>query len=302
VYHAADWIAVIFNPSFPYRMTHMLLASVLTVSFLLVGLSAWQLLRGVASRSAPGVLRLGLVLAAIAAPLQIVAGDLHGLNTLHHQPQKIAAMEGVWQTEKGAALRLFAWPDEKARRNHLEIAVPGLLSLILTHTADGEVKGLNEFVDRHPPVAPMFFAFRAMVGVGVLMLAVAWLGAFVYWRRGWEPERLPRPLLLTFAGMTFAGWIATVCGWYVTEIGRQPYIVHGLIRTADIVSPKVPGSSVALTLTLYVVLYVALLIAYVTVLKYMAEKPEAVLATEAEERSGQPAGVATSPVMGATST
>src|SRR6185295_8012603 len=128
------------NPSFPYRMTHMLLASVLTVSFLLAGLSAWQLLKGVASRSAPGVLRLALTLAAIAAPLQILAGDLHGLNTLQHQPQKIAAMEGLWNTEKGAALRLFAWPDEASRSNKLEIAVPKALSLILTHSADGEVK------------------------------------------------------------------------------------------------------------------------------------------------------------------
>jgi cytochrome d ubiquinol oxidase subunit I len=302
VYHAADWIAVIFNPSFPYRMTHMLLASVLTVAFLLVGLSAWQLLRGVAARSAPGVLRLGLLLAAIAAPLQIVAGDLHGLNTLQHQPQKIAAMEGIWETEKGAALRLFAWPDEASRSNRFEVAVPGLLSMVLTHTADGEVKGLNEFVGRHPPVAPVFFAFRAMVGVGVLMLAVAWIGAFLYWRARWDPKRLPRPLLLAFAGMTFAGWLATVCGWYVTEIGRQPYIVHGLIRTADVVSPNVPGSSIALTLTLYVVLYLALLVAYVAVLKYMAEKAEEVLDTEAKERAAQPAGVATSPVTGPATT
>jgi len=299
VYHAADWIAVIFNPSFPYRMTHMLLASVLTVSFLLVGLSAWQLLRGVAARSAPGVLRFGLLLAAIAAPLQIVAGDLHGLNTLEHQPQKIAAMEGVWETEKGAALRLFAWPDERTRSNRFEVAVPKLGSWILTHSADGEIKGLNEFVGRHPPVAPLFFAFRAMVGIGLLMLAVAWIGGFLYWRARWDPARLPRPALFVFAAMTFAGWLATVCGWYVTEIGRQPFIVHGLIRTADVVSPKVPGSSIALTLTFYVVLYVALLVAYVTVLKYMAEKSEEVLATEAEERGRQPAGVSTSPVTGA---
>ena len=302
VYHAADWIAVIFNPSFPYRMTHMLLASVLTVSFLLVGLSAWQLLRGVAARSAPGVLRFGLLLAAIAAPLQIVAGDLHGLNTLEHQPQKIAAMEGIWQTEKGAALRLFAWPDESTRSNRLEVAVPKLGSWILTHSADGEIKGLNEFEGRHPPVAPLFFAFRAMVGIGLLMLAVAWIGAFLYWRARWDPQRLTRPALRVFAAMTFAGWLATVCGWYVTEIGRQPFIVHGLIRTADVVSPKVPGSSIALTLTFYVVLYVALLVAYVTVLKYMAEKPEEVLAAEAEERGAQPAGIATSPVTGAAAT
>ena len=299
VYHAASWIAVIFNPSFPYRFTHMMLASVLTVSFLLAGLSAWQLLRGVAARSAPRVLSLALTLAAVAAPLQIVAGDLHGLNTLEHQPQKIAAMEGIWETEKGAALRLFAWPDETTRSNRFEIAVPKLGSLILTHSAEGEVKGLNEFVGRHPPVAPVFFAFRAMVGIGVLMLATSWIGAFFYWRRGWDASRLPRPLLGVFAAMTFAGWLATVCGWYVTEIGRQPYIVFGLIRTADVAS-KVPASSIALTLTLYVVMYLALLVSYVAVLKYMAEKPEEVLETEAKERAQQPPGVATSPTAGPT--
>ncbi|MCE9659507.1 MAG: cytochrome ubiquinol oxidase subunit I [Burkholderiales bacterium] len=298
VYHVASWIAVIFNPSFPYRFVHMLLASALTVSFLLAGLSAWQLLKGVGARSAPRVLRLALTLAAVAAPLQILAGDMHGLNTLEHQPQKIAAMEGVWETERGAALRLFAWPDETTRSNRFEIAIPKLGSLILTHTIDGEVKGVNDFVGRHPPVAPLFFAFRAMVGIGVLMLATAWIGAFLYWRRGWNAARLPRWLLGTFAAMTFAGWAATVCGWYVTEIGRQPFIVHGLIRTADVVSKVVPAASVALTLALYVVLYLALLLAYVTVLKYMAEKPEEVLATEAQERARQPAGVATSPLAG----
>jgi cytochrome bd ubiquinol oxidase subunit I len=280
-YHAASWIAVIFNPSLPYRLTHVLLASVLTVAFLLAGLSAWQLLRGVAARSAPRVLRVALTLAAVAAPLQIVAGDMHGLNTLEHQPQKIAAMEGIWETEKGAALRLFAWPDEKTRSNHFEIAVPKLGSLILTHSADGEVKGLNEFKGRHPPVAPLFFAFRAMVGIGVLMLATSWVGWWLYRRRGWDASRLPRPLLGVFATMTFAGWLATVCGWYVTEIGRQPFIVYGLIRTADVAS-KVPATSIALTLALYVTLYIALLLAYVTVLKYMAEKPEEVIERTAQ--------------------
>ena len=298
-YHASSWIAVIFNPSLPYRLTHVLLASVLTVAFLLAGLSAWQLLRGVAARSAPRVLRFALTLAAVAAPLQIVAGDMHGLNTLEHQPQKIAAMEAVWETEKGAALRLFAWPDEKTRSNHFEIAVPKLGSLILTHSADGVVKGLNEFQGRHPPVAPLFFAFRAMVGIGVLMLATSWVGWWLYRRRGWDASRLPRPLLGVFAAMTFAGWLATVCGWYVTEIGRQPFIVYGLIRTADVAS-KVPAPSIALTLALYVTLYIALLLAYVTVLKYMAEKPEEVLETEARERAQQPLGAATSPVVGST--
>jgi cytochrome d ubiquinol oxidase subunit I len=150
---------------------------------------------GAARRREPlgaGVLRLGLALAAIAAPLQIVAGDLHGLNTLEHQPQKIAAMEGVWETEKGAALRLFAWPDEASRSNRFEIAVPKLGSLILTHSGRRRGQGSERIHRPHPPVAPMFFAFRAMVGVGVLMLAVAWIGAFVYWRARWEPKRLPR--------------------------------------------------------------------------------------------------------------
>ena len=296
-YHASSWIAVIFNPSFPYRLTHMMLASVLTVSFLLAGLSAWQLLRRVAARSAPRVLRVALTVAAIAAPLQILVGDEHGLNTLEHQPQKIAAMEGIWNTEKGAALRLFAWPDEKTRSNHFEIAIPRLGSLILTHSADGEVKGLNEFVGRHPPVAPLFFAFRAMVGIGVLMLATSWVGLWLYRRRGWNATNLPRPVLWVFAGMTFAGWLATVCGWYVTEIGRQPFIVYELIRTADIAS-KVAAPTIALTLTLYVLLYIALVIAYVGVLKYMAEKPEEVLAENANGRGAQPAIVSGSRPLG----
>jgi cytochrome d ubiquinol oxidase subunit I len=282
-YHATSWIAVIFNPSFPYCFVHMLLASTLTVSFFLIGLSAWQLLRGVAARSAPKVLRVGLTVAAIAAPLQIVAGDMHGLNTLEYQPQKIAAMEAIWATERGAALRLFAIPDETTRSNHLEVAVPQLGSLILTHSADGEVKGLNEFVGRHPPVAPLFFAFRAMVGIGVLMLATSWVGAWLYRRAGWDAARLPRRLLGVFAAMTFAGWLATVCGWYVTEIGRQPFIVFGLIRTADVAS-SIPAPMIALTLALYVTLYVALIVAYVGVLKYLAEKPEAPVDAEGQER------------------
>ncbi|MGZ5891913.1 MAG: cytochrome ubiquinol oxidase subunit I [Caldimonas sp.] len=296
-YHATSWIAVIFNPSFPYRLTHMMLASVLTVAFLMAGLSAWQLLRGVAARSAPRVLRVALTIAAVATPLQIIAGDEHGLNTLEHQPQKIAAMEGIWNTEKGAALRLFAWPDEKTRSNHFEIAIPRLGSLILTHSTEGEVRGLNEFRGRHPPVAPLFFAFRAMVGIGVLMLATSWVGLWLYRRRGWNAAKLPQTLLWVFAGMTFAGWLATVCGWYVTEIGRQPFIVYELIRTADIAS-KVAAPTIALTLTLYVLLYIALVVAYVGVLKYMAEKPEEVLDVEASERAQQPVGIATSPVVG----
>jgi cytochrome d ubiquinol oxidase subunit I len=272
-FHVESWLAVIFNPSFPYRLAHMVIASALTCAFLLAGLAAWQLLAGSAPRSAPKVLRVGVTLAALLIPVQIFVGDLHGLNTLEHQPQKVAAMEGLWQTERGAALRLFAIPDEAARTNHLEIKVPKLASWILTHEADGEVKGLDEFRGRHPPVAPVFFAFRVMVGMGLLMLATSWLAWFIGRRAGWRAEALPRGLLWGLAGMTFSGWIATVAGWYVTEIGRQPYIVFGLVRTADVAS-AVPAPMIALTLALYLAVYAALIAAYVGVLRHMAGKPE----------------------------
>jgi cytochrome d ubiquinol oxidase subunit I len=271
-FHVTSWLEVVFNPSFPYRLTHMLLASSLTVAFLIAGVSAWQVLRGVANVSTAKVLRVGLTLGALLVPVQILVGDAHGLNTLHHQPQKIAAMEGVWDTERGAPLLLFAWPDEKTRSNHFEVAVPGMASLILTHQLDGEIKGLNEFKGVHPPVAPLFFGFRIMVGVGVLMLASSWLGVWLYRRRAWMAEALPRPLLWGLTAMTFSGWVATVAGWYVTEIGRQPFIVYGLLRTSEVAS-KTPSGMIGLTLALYLALYLLLIVAYIGVVKYMAEKP-----------------------------
>ena len=295
-YHALSWLDVIFNPSFPYRFTHMVLASALTCAFLLVGLSAWQVLKGAAQLSAPKVLRVGLTLAAALIPLQIFIGDLHGLNTLEHQPQKIAAMEGVWETQRGAPLLLFAIPDDRQRTNRFEIAVPKVASFILTHDFDGEIKGLNEFRDRHPPVLPVFFAFRVMVGMGVLMLATSWLGWYLFRRARWQADQLPRALLWLLAGMTFSGWIATVAGWYVTEIGRQPFIVHGLIRTADVAS-NVAAPMIALTLALYVTVYLALIFAYVVVLKYMAEKADQVLAVDEVELAVTPAGAITAPVV-----
>jgi cytochrome d ubiquinol oxidase subunit I len=217
-------------------------------------------------------LRTGLTVAAVLIPLQIVAGDLHGLNTLEHQPQKIAAMEGVWATERGAPLLLFAVPDETTRSNHLAIGIPRLAALILRHDANGEIRGLNEYAGTHPPVKPLFYGFRLMVGVGVLMLAFSWVGLWLYWRRGWAAERLPRPLLWGLAAMTFSGWLATVAGWYVTEIGRQPFIVFGLIRVDEVAS-AVPAPMIALTLALYVTVYLALIVAYIAVVKYMAGKP-----------------------------
>jgi cytochrome bd ubiquinol oxidase subunit I len=270
--HVTSWMEVIFNASFPYRLTHVLLASGLTVAFLLAGISAWQLLKGAANASTPKVLRVGLTLGAILIPLQIIAGDMHGLNTLEHQPQKVAAMEGVWDTEKGAPLLLFALPDESQRKNHFEVAIPKLASLILTHDVNGEIRGLNDFQGQHPPVAPVFWGFRVMVGTGMLMLATSWLGLWRLRRAAWHAHQVPRIWLWALSAMTFSGWVATVAGWYVTEIGRQPYVVYGLLKTADVAS-NVASPWIALTLTMYVTLYLALIVAYVGVLKYMAEKP-----------------------------
>ena len=265
VYHAQDWLQIVFNPSFPYRLVHKLLASTLTAAFLIAGLSAWQLLRGTANGGTHRALRTGVMAAAIAIPLQILAGDLHGLNTLQHQPAKIAAIEGIWHTEKSAPLTLFGWPNEKEGRTDYAVQVPNLASLILAHDMDAELKGLNEFPDAHPPVAPVFFSFRVMVGVGMLMLLVSWLGA------GWFLSRraFPRWLLFAFAGMTFSGWAATLAGWLVTEIGRQPYLVYGVITTAEAAS-SVPASNIAITFVGYAIVYTLLLISYLVVLTQLA--------------------------------
>jgi cytochrome d ubiquinol oxidase subunit I len=271
-FHATSWFEILTNPSFPYRFVHMMLASALTVCFVLAGVSAWQLLRGKHNPSTALVLRVGLTVAALLVPLQVLVGDLHGLNTLKHQPQKIAAMEAIWETERGAPLLLFAWPDEASRSNKLALGIPRGASLILAHDADAEIKGLNDFKGAHPPVAPLFFGFRIMVGTGLLMLFSSWLGWWTLRRRGWVATHLPRPLLWLLTAMSFSGWLATLAGWYVTEIGRQPFIVYGLLRTADVAGDVAPGM-IATTLVAYVSVYIALIIAYVGVIKYMAEKP-----------------------------
>ncbi len=274
--HVTSWFEVIFNPSFPYRLTHMLIASGLTVAFLLAGLSAYRWLKGDRGKAVQASLRTGLYVAATLIPLQIIVGDLHGLNTLHHQPAKIAAMEGIWETQKGAPAVLLAWPDKATQTNKYEVSIPKLASLYLTHDIDGEVKGINEFGDQHPPVAPVFFAFRIMVGVGLLMLAASWLGA-------WQVRKGPVStwLLQVLVGMTFAGWVALVAGWYVTEIGRQPWLVQGVLTAAQAAS-KIPASNIAFTLVMYLSLYAVLLTSYVSVLFYLARKASAPLVIVAE--------------------
>jgi cytochrome bd ubiquinol oxidase subunit I len=274
-FHATSWLAVIFNPSFPYRLVHKLLASTLTASFLIAGLSAWQLLRGTANGGTRGALRAGVVAAAIAIPLQILAGDMHGLNTLEYQPAKIAAIEGIWHTEKSAPLTLFGWPNEKEGRTDFAVQVPQLGSLILAHDRDAVIQGLDAFPNAHPPVAPVFWSFRVMVGIGVLMLLVSWWAAATLWRARGKPDaqlRFSPWQLRVLAAMTFSGWVSTLCGWFVTEIGRQPFLVYGILRTADLVADH-PAPMVASTLIAYLAVYVFLLASYVFVLMYMAGHP-----------------------------
>ncbi|TAK84079.1 MAG: cytochrome ubiquinol oxidase subunit I [Betaproteobacteria bacterium] len=263
---AGSWLEVIFNPSFPYRLTHMLLASGITAAFLVAGLSAWRLLKDSADAAALKTLRFGAALAAVLVPLQIVAGDLHGLNTLEHQPAKIAAVEALWQTERGAPLVLFALIREDRQGNEHVLSIPKGASLILTHQLDGEVKGLAEFGSDVPPVAPVFWAFRVMVGMGVLMLFLSWTSVFLL-----KKPLPPRWLLWSFAGFTFSGWVATLAGWLVTEIGRQPWLVTGILYTED-AAGAASGAQLGASLTAYVLTYAVLLISYVVVITHLAAK------------------------------
>ena len=195
---------------------------------------------------------------------------MHGLNTLQHQPAKVAAMEGNWETRGNVPLVLFAIPNERERRNDYEISVPNGASLILKHDPAGVVPGLNDYVGKHPPVAPVFFAFRIMVGVGMLMLFLSWAAAWLLWRRGALGAWMSRALV----AMTFSGWVATLAGWYVTEIGRQPWLVTGVITTAQAAS-QISAPMIASTLALYLALYVFLIAAYIGVIFHLARKPTA---------------------------
>ncbi|MDJ0822393.1 MAG: cytochrome ubiquinol oxidase subunit I [Paracoccaceae bacterium] len=276
VAHATDWMAIIFNPSMPYRFTHMLLASGLTVAFLIAGISAFRWLIVDRSQGVRATLTTGLGLGALLIPVQIFVGDLHGLNTLEYQPQKVAAMEGNWETGPNVPLLLFAIPDEEARMNRFEIGIPNGASLILKHSADGVVPGLNDFVAEdgtvlHPRVAPVFYSFRVMVGTGMAMLLLSWAAVVLMLRKRRGVEGLPTPLLWAMVPMAFSGWVATLAGWYTTEIGRQPWLVQGVLTTKEAVA-DVPAPMVATTLAAYLAIYVILLGAYVSVLFYLATK------------------------------
>ncbi|MES2858273.1 MAG: cytochrome ubiquinol oxidase subunit I [Pseudomonadota bacterium] len=256
VFQPESWMAIIFNPSFPYRLAHMVLAAFITTCFVIGGVSAWYLRRGVHVEAGKRMLVHALAFAAIAVPLQVVVGDLHGINAREHQPIKVAAMEAHWRSGpkgEGVPLVLFAVPNEREERNDYEVAIPKLGSLILTHTLDGEIQPLTSVPrDDRPPVAPVFYAFRVMVGLGMSMLLLVLASAWA-WKRG----RLftSRWLLDGWRLMSVSGFIALLAGWYVVEIGRQPYVVYGLLRTSDAVSANISAAAVLSSLVIYASVY-----------------------------------------------
>ena len=267
VAHVTNWLDVIFNPTLPYMLAHMFLACFITVAFLLAGVASYKILKGHKTTAVLLTQRIGIYLALVLLPTQIIVGDLMGIKTARDQPAKLAAIEGLWETSRGIPAIIFAIPSEKERKNYFEIGIPKLSSLLITHSLDGEVKGLNEFRDKHPPVAPVFWAFRIMLGMGIIMFVIA-IFSFLELRRKGELSRFSNYILVS---LTFSGWIATVAGWYVTEIGRQPYLVYNLLKTKDAVS-NVPPSMLSSTLVIYLIVYSILLVSYVYSVFYMARR------------------------------
>jgi len=250
--YPVTWFQIVFNPSFPYRFVHMLVAAYLTTSLVVLAVGARYLVAGRFVEEGRTMARMGVGMLAVLAPLQLVIGDFHGLNTAQHQPAKLAAIEAHWHGDKPADLVLFAWPDAKAERNHFEIAIPKGASLIITHDPDGLFPGLKDFApgDR-PPVWPVFFSFRIMVAIGLLMITIGLVGAWLWWRgRLFHAQWFLRPVGHAWS----LGFIAILTGWMVTEIGRQPWLVHGVLRTAQATSP-VLTSTVAISLALFVLVY-----------------------------------------------
>lgn len=252
-YFPEDWWAVVFNPSFPYRLAHTVNAFLVTTGFVVVAVAAGYLRRGRALAESRRMLSMTLWLLSVLVPLQIVLGDLHGLNTLRYQPEKVAAMEGDWETRAGMPLILFGWPDEAAETTRAAVEIPYLGSLILTHSLTGTVRGLKEWpaADR-PPVAIVFWSFRLMVGIGLLMLGIVIAGNWLRWRGRLYDRRWF--LLVCEASLPF-GFVAVIAGWVVTEVGRQPWVVYHQLRTADAVTPSLSGGDVAASLALYVAVY-----------------------------------------------
>jgi len=248
-----NWLEVIFNPSFPYRFVHMVIAAYLTTAFVVGGVGAFYLWNKRHIPQARIMLGMAVIMAALVAPTQLFVGHMHGENTMHHQPAKVAAMEGNWEHTNNAPLYLFGWPDQKAEETKYGITIPGGASWVLTGDVNGEIPNLKSFApENRPPVAWVFWSFRVMVGLGMLMILIGAVSAFQYFRRklfesrwlhGWWMLMMP------------SGFVALLAGWFVTEIGRQPWTAYGVIRTAESVSPAILGPQVAWSLLAFVVMY-----------------------------------------------
>ncbi|GEK71858.1 MULTISPECIES: cytochrome ubiquinol oxidase subunit I [Halomonas] len=252
-FHVTDWSKAIFTASFPYRFVHFVMASFLTGGFVVAGVSAWYLLIGRDVEANRKAFSMCLWMLLVLAPAQAWFGDEHGLNTLEHQPTKVAAMEGNWETQSRTPLLLFAWPDQQAQENHLEIGIPGLASLILTHDLDGEVPGVSAVPpEEQPPVWWVFWSFRVMVAMGLAMIVAALIGA---WLRARGRLYESRGYLQFMRVMTIAPFLAVLAGWFVTEIGRAPWLVYGLMTQEEAVTPSLTGGMALFTLIGYVLVY-----------------------------------------------
>lgn len=251
--YPTDWLSIVFNPSFTFRLPHMVVAAYLATAFVVGGVGAFYLLNKRHMPHARIMLGMSVIMAAIVAPIQIFLGDLHGLNTFEHQPAKIAAVEGIWETEQGAPLLLFGWPDQTEEVTKYKIPIPKAASLILTHSLEGEIKGLKNWArEDRPPVLPVFLSFRIMVGLGFLMVLIGLASVIQFFRNKLFTTRW---LLISWIIMMPSGFIALLAGWFVTEIGRQPYVAYGILRTAENVSPAILGVQVAWSLLAFIILY-----------------------------------------------
>jgi cytochrome d ubiquinol oxidase subunit I len=288
-----DWIKVIFNPSLPYRLAHTVTAVYLTTGFTVIGVAAWYLRHGRFVEESRLMIMMGILLASVLVPLQALLGDLHGVNTFEHQPQKLAAMEGIWESGSGQPAILFAVPDEALEKNHAQIGIPGLASLYLTHDWNGHVRGLKDFPrEDRPPVALTFFSFRVMVGMwGVMLALTVW--AWVLWARGKLYES--SSFLRAANGSVPLGYIAVTAGWFTTEVGRQPWVVYGHVRTADAVTPSLSGGDVAISLLVYIVVYALIFGAGLYYLLRLVQRgmPDELPELGADQRPARPFSAAT---------
>ena len=251
--YPTDWLQVIFNPSFPYRFVHMVTAAYLTTAFTVAGIGAFYLWRQRHVRQARVMFGMAMIMAVFVAPMQLVFGDFHGRNTVKYQPAKVAAIEGLWETRRGAPLVLFGWPDQQEQVTKYAVEIPKLSSLILTHNLNGEVKGLKEWPpDQRPHAAWVFWAFRLMVGLGLLMITTGLMAIVLYFKKRLFDTRWFQYWCMA---LTPAGFVTVLAGWFVTEIGRQPWVVYGLLRTQDASSP-VMETSIGISLAAFIIVYV----------------------------------------------